>query len=364
FANHLDRQVHGIHCSFVPGITEASTEGSGCQVTLMSRYSSVFRSSFWGGIPISLPAMATFAFLAFFGVYQLATGAHAEKRSAGFSLLAWTLPLLASIVMGYLSLVELGAACKLCIGIYTASALGFFSTLGQYLGVSEPALRFQPGPADATINEADATAPGMAHFHAPARQRSIWWAIPLGILFVLVPTGAYVAAMPSYDAYAGGCGELASPEDRYNILVPLGGSVAGRDAIEVLDPLCPSCRGFEERLKASGLDQQLHRKALLFPLDDSCNWMVSAAVHPGACEISEAMLCSPDQANAILDWSFANQEAIMAAERAQDGAAGRMVTAQFPSTRGCVGSARAVSRLHRGLRWAVANELPVLTPQL
>jgi uncharacterized membrane protein len=364
FANHLDRQVHGIHCTFVPGLADASTDASGCQVTLMSRYSSVLRTEFWGGIPISLPAMAVFGFLAFWATYLLATGAHEERRSAVFTALAWALPLSTSLVMGYLSLVELDAVCKLCIGIYAASIMGFGSAIALFVRSRAQGPIVPPGPADETVREAGATMPDSRLPMGRRAERPVWWAVPLGLLFVLLPTGTYVAAMPTYDAYANGCGELASPADRYGVLVPLGGTPTGRPAIEILDPLCPSCRAFEDRLEASGLDERLDRKALLFPLDDSCNWMVSAAVHPGACEVSEAILCAPNEASAILAWSFEHQEEIIAAERAEDGAAARMVTTQFPSTRGCVGSTRAVSRLHRGLRWAVANELPVLTPQL
>src|SRR5690606_8732769 len=69
FVAHLDRQVHGLHCSFLPGITETEAGGSDCQVTLMSPYSSVFRDSVWGGIPISLPAMSVFGFLAAWTVF-------------------------------------------------------------------------------------------------------------------------------------------------------------------------------------------------------------------------------------------------------------------------------------------------------
>lgn len=367
FANHLDRQVHGIHCSFVPGITDAET-GSDCQVTLMSPYSSILRSRYWGGIPISLLAMAVFAFLAFWGIYLLSTGAHEDKKSAAFGAIAWGLPLIATVVMGFIAFAELDAACKLCIGIYGASILGFAASLVQYFRAREDLSFVRPRPPDATIDESDATLPGtMAHRQPPPPRRasrSIWWAVVLGVAFVLVPTGAYVAAMPSYEAYAQGCGDLAEPKDRYGVFVPLGGTVSGREAIEVLDPLCPSCRGFEQRLESSGLDDRLYRKALLFPLDDSCNWMVSAAVHPGACEVSEAMLCVPDMANEILAWAFEHQEEVIAAERAEEGAAARMVTAQFPRTNGCVGSKRVSTKLHRGLRWAVANELPVSTPQL
>ena len=63
FAQHLDRQVHDIHCSFIPGEEAESEEVSGCEVAMMSPYSSVLRTKVWGGLPIALPAMGIFAFL-------------------------------------------------------------------------------------------------------------------------------------------------------------------------------------------------------------------------------------------------------------------------------------------------------------
>src|SRR4030095_9946020 len=67
FVQHLDRQVHSLHCSFIPG-AGAGTEATGCQAAMMSSYSSVFRTTIWGGIPISLPAMSVFAFILFYGL--------------------------------------------------------------------------------------------------------------------------------------------------------------------------------------------------------------------------------------------------------------------------------------------------------
>ncbi|HEX7597256.1 MAG TPA: vitamin K epoxide reductase family protein, partial [Polyangia bacterium] len=72
FVAHLDRQVHAITCSIVPGLGTRDTSGtSGCHAVLMSPYSSVFRSLTWGGIPIALPAFGVFAFLLFRGVELL-----------------------------------------------------------------------------------------------------------------------------------------------------------------------------------------------------------------------------------------------------------------------------------------------------
>jgi hypothetical protein len=88
---HLDRQVHDVHCSFVPGLSGPDSGESGCQVTLISPYSSVFRSSLWGGVPISLPAMGVFAFLLFFAVEVVLSGRQRDPRATGFLALATAL---------------------------------------------------------------------------------------------------------------------------------------------------------------------------------------------------------------------------------------------------------------------------------
>src|SRR5690606_3915368 len=124
FVAHLDRQVHGLHCSFLPGVGTPDASGtSGCHLTLMSPYSSVLRDSIWGGIPISLPAMAVFAFLAFWGLLLWLTRRTRDPAATGFYALASVVPALSSLVMAIISLRELSALCKLCVGIYISSLL-------------------------------------------------------------------------------------------------------------------------------------------------------------------------------------------------------------------------------------------------
>ncbi|HWN70444.1 MAG TPA: vitamin K epoxide reductase family protein, partial [Haliangium sp.] len=120
FVMHLDRQVHDVHCSFVPVLSGTESGTSGCQVTLVSPYSSVLRTAVWGGVPISLPAMGVFAFLLFFALELVLSNRQDDRRATGFLALATGLPAVTSLLMGYLSLVELDTACKLCIGIYIA----------------------------------------------------------------------------------------------------------------------------------------------------------------------------------------------------------------------------------------------------
>src|SRR5688572_3843809 len=122
FVQHLDRQVHSLHCSFIPG-AGAEAGQSGCQAAMMSSYSSVFRTTIWGGIPISLPAMAVFAFILFYGVDLLVTRRKDDPRATAFLVAATALPALVSTIMLIISLTKLGTTCKLCVGVYIASAL-------------------------------------------------------------------------------------------------------------------------------------------------------------------------------------------------------------------------------------------------
>jgi hypothetical protein len=103
---------------------------------------------------------------------------------------------------------------------------------------------------------------------------------------------------------------------------------------------------------------------LLFPLDSTCNWMVDRPIHPGACAISEAILCAEGRAHEVLEWAFEEQEAITAAERGSEGAAARMAGQRFPEIASCIGRPGVRAKLNASLRWAVQNQLLVLTPQV
>ena len=87
-------------------------------------------------------------------------------------------------------------------------------------------------------------------------------------------------------------GTLADPEDEGPLAVPLGSQTRMVTMLEVLDPPWPSCRGFERRFSAHPAAEQVSRRVLLFPLDAECNRMLDTSLHPGACAISEAVLCA------------------------------------------------------------------------
>jgi len=92
--------------------------------------------------------------------------------------------------------------------------------------------------------------------------------------------------------------------------------------------------------------------------------MVKTSLHPGACAVSEAMLCAPGEASAILDWAFEKQEELLAMGKSDEKKLRALLKETFPAAKACMGTAVARNKMVRSLRWAVANALTVMTPQL
>ncbi|MCB9651542.1 MAG: hypothetical protein H6730_33850 [Deltaproteobacteria bacterium] len=336
FISHLDRQQHSIHCSLMPG-GGASLGESGCRTVLMSPYSSVLRTELWGGVPISLLAFAVFAYL----VYRSAATAlepRVTRRDAGYLWLATGLPAAMSVIYGLISTQALGAVCQVCLGIYISSTLAFVLAGLAFRG-SEP-----------TGGHA-----------SPWPMWGRWFAE--GVVTVVALVGLYVAFAPKGAKDGQGCGVLAQTADPGHVLVPSPYS-RGTSAVMVLDPLCPACRGFDKRLDASGLGARMDMKYVLFPLDASCNWMLTDSLHPGACAVSEAMLCDPNKAQQVLEWAFAHQEELLEGARKGDGPLRAELKMKFPHVQGCLGTNKVKAQLRKSLKWGVANAIPVLTPQL
>jgi uncharacterized membrane protein len=338
FIAHLDRQVHAITCSLVPGVGAADSSGSsGCHLALMSPYSAVARGWTWGGIPIALPALALFAFLLFRCVDLLLRRAEGEPGEMRFMLAVSALPVLASAVYFGIAVLLVGAVCKVCVGIYVSSIGLFVSAF-------------------------------LAHRAARGAGRTAGRA-PVGlyggeaVLFLALLTVLYVGLKPAYPASAGACGDLVHPEDKYGARIELTAG-AGVPAVEVLDPLCPACRGMGQRLRSGGFDDRLALSAALFPLDKDCNWMVRESVHPGACAASEAVLCAGPATRTVLEWVFSHQSELHELGQSDPARVGARITKQFPELARCIGKPEVKARLNKSLRWVVSNSLPVLTPQL
>jgi uncharacterized membrane protein len=344
YAAHLDRRLHDVHCSFIPG-APATAEAEACRAAMYSPYSAIMRDSLWGGIPISLFALGAFAFFAAFSVYLLLAKEKASRVNVMLFATVSVTPLLVSIVMFTISVTKLGTLCKTCVGTYIASALlatgGLLSLKSlktQTEGVSRP-------------------------FGQPLS--AVFWFIVLGVV-TLLPTLVYAAAAPDQRPYLGKCGELKKPEEPSGALIRFRGARAVQPALLFEDPLCPTCKALHERLLGEGVLERLDVTLSLFPLDSNCNWMLSDnSLHPGACVVARAIICAKGQERQMLEWAFAEQESLAAAGKMGEQAIKSRISQRWGSSiLSCIDGRDAKATLNKHLHFAAENNVPVSTPQV
>lgn len=385
YALHLDRQLHGTHCSFVPGLLESGGGDNACTAAMYSPYSALFRRALWGGIPIALLGLGAFAFFLVISIALLVAPRSASRRVwQAFGLAALT-PLLASLVMFVISLLKVHAFCKLCMGMYAGSALLAAAGIVALIKIVRPAARGMVvqdpfvhddprHPNNRTVPMAPVGHPvpaGVPYRGDPAPQ-----VLPLGSmlgpllvfgvlgLFVVLPAVVYASSMPDYRAKIVSCGTIAQPTEKHGALVKLATAHPKRPALLFVDPLCPTCKAFHERLEGEGIFEQLDVSVAIFPLDSECNWMLDRSLHPGACELSKAFLCSGDKAREMLEWSYDNQSDLEPAGKAGKEAIRAKIRQRFVGLDACMDSKETKQRLDRVLQFAVANKVPVSTPQM
>ncbi len=353
YAEQLDRQVHAVHCSFIPGASVSTDADNPCKAALFSPYSALFRTSYWGGIPISLFGLGAFAFFVGYSVYLLASGKR-STRTAHWTFVVLALgPVLASIVMLVISLQHLHALCKLCVGIYFSSALLLTAAeLGRRAQLEEVRVRRSYGEG------------------SPPEPDSPWLpsvvaAAALGVS-ALLPAVVYASALPDYRPLLQKCGKLALTKESHQGLLKIRTGHPVRSVLLFEDPLCPTCKAFHERLVDEGIFDRLDITMAMFPLDSECNWMLDRPLHPGACVMAKAVLCGGnDKARAMLDWSYANQE--MLRELGKKG--GSALASKIGERWGgdvftCVSGKQVTIQLTQHLHFAANNHIPVSTPQM
>ncbi|WP_437619769.1 vitamin K epoxide reductase family protein [Sorangium sp. So ce1151] len=387
YIRHLDRQVHDLHCSFIPGLSAQEGADTACRVAMYSPYSALFREGFWGGIPISLFALGAFAFFAAFALYVLLSAEHAPRRAAHFLFVAGLTPLAVSIMMAIISAVRLGVFCKTCVGMYVSSALlaaggiwafledrrearaAAWSSAAPRAASAAGAAGVGPTVPMAPLGVEGPGGPGAAP-PAPARRMGSklllpGWLVALGACTV-TPALLYASALPSYASYLNGCGKLEKPTEPNGALLHVKPAGAVQPATIFVDPLCPTCKAFHQRLVSEGVFDKLDTTLVLFPLDSDCNWMLDRPVHPGACLLSKAIICSEHRAMDVLEWAYDNQEELLAGAKAGAGVANMQaaIRQRWPGLDACMDSKETALRLNRMLRYIVDNKLQVSTPQM
>jgi uncharacterized membrane protein len=373
YARHLDRQVHDIHCSFVPGMGAEAGADSACRVAMYSPFAALFRDSYWGGVPIAIFAVGAFAFFAAFSLYLLLAGpvgaaplpraASAPRRAPLFLAITGTTPLFVSILMGTISAVRLGHFCKTCVGIYVSSILLAIGSVALYLDAHGR------DRDDAEERMRAGAAPGAGPRPEPAWHAGLWL-VALGAC-VAAPALLYVSAVPGYGRYIASCGKLDVPvaaekPEIQKAMLHIAPAGAREPVTMIVDPICPTCKAFHQRLVSEGFFDQLDVTLVLFPLDSDCNWMIDRAVHPGSCQVSKAILCSEHRSLAVLEWSYEHQEQILEQAKAAAGPNNvrRMIRDRWPGLDACMDSKETRQRLDKMLRFIVDNHLPISTPQM
>jgi uncharacterized membrane protein len=376
YTKHLDRQIHDVHCSYVPGLGAETSAENACRVAMYSPFAALFRDKYWGGVPIALFAVGSFCFFAAFALYLLLAGRAAPRRAPGFFAVVSTTPLLASIVMGTISALRLGHFCKVCVGIYVSSAILAAAAIALFVIDRRAPVAPPPGVPRATAGGADKTLIDDEPYALSTEGRAgalrpdgNWllplWAAALG-LFTVTPALLYVSALPNYSSYITACGKLEKPATAADPLIHISPATAVQPATLFVDPLCPTCKAFHQRLTTEGFIDKLDLTLVLFPLDNECNWMLDRAVHPGSCAVSKAILCSDHRAMQVLEWAYDKQDDILTAAKAAAGPANvrAMIAARWPGLDACIDSKDTKQRLDKVLRFIVNNKLPVSTPQL
>ena len=345
YAAHLDRQLHDVHCSVIPGAAPKE-EAPGCRAALYSPYSAVLKGQLWGGIPISLFAQGSFAFFAGFAVYLAVAGSRASRAAVVFYALVGTTPLVVSIAMFVISVTQLNTLCETCLGTYLASLL---LAIGAWFGL----LQLRQRPRGGLL-------------------LPVAWLAVLGV-FTLVPSLVYAAAAPDHRPYLVGCGALKKATPPEGALVSLRGARPVRQALFFEDPLCATCKAVHLRLQSDGVYSRLDAQIALMPLDSECNWMLDRPLHPGACQVAKAVLCGQERAGEVLEWAYHEQEYLLRAGKA-DLDAGRQKEAPVmrevlrrrwgDALVACLDAPATKQRLEKHLQFAIDNSVPVSTPQL
>jgi uncharacterized membrane protein len=347
YAQQLDRQVHAVHCSFIPGAPVSSDGDNPCKTALFSAYSALFRATYWGGVPISLFALGAFCFFAAFAVYLTMSEPRGSKWAWRFFAVVALFPLVASIGMFVISVTHLHTLCKLCVGIYVSSTV---------LAASAVAGAF----ADARAREDTETAATESRWAA-----LVLWTSWLGVATFL-PALVYVGALADYRPLLDKCGKLQGSVDRRGLLqIPTSNPV--RPALLFEDPLCPSCKAFHARLLDEGIYDHLDVTLAMFPLDSECNWMLDRSLHPGACVMSKAVICGngSHKAREVLEWSYENQDELKElAKQGEKALVAKVAERWGNDLAACVTSKAATAQLNQELHFAANVHIPVSTPQM
>jgi uncharacterized membrane protein len=362
YAKHLDRRLHDVHCSFIPGLP-ATAEAEACRAAMYSPYSALLREQYWGGIPISLFALGAFTFFVGFSLYLMIAAGGAPRRAVVFFAVLSVTPLLVSLLMLGISVTQLGELCNTCVGIYVSSFLLALGGLLNLLTLREPRVAPYP-PALAGYDPRRDAVPAVSARPQVSGLLPLAWLTALALV-TIVPSLVYASTVPDHRPYLTKCGVIKQPDEKNDALIKIRSNRSVQSAMFFEDPLCPTCKGFHERLVQEDIFDKLNVQLVLFPLDSACNWMLDRPLHPGACTVSKAVICGGERAREILEWAYSDQEYLTRAGKAGEPTLRAVIQERWgPDMIRCIDDRMTEVRLNRHLHFSSDNSIPVSTPQV
>ena len=125
-------------------------------------------------------------------------------------------------------------------------------------------------------------------------------------------------------------------------MIPLGHGRGGTPAIAVVDPLCPACKGFDERMRGERLyAERLEHRGRALPARQLVQLDGEGLAAPRRLRRQRGdALRRRAGAQAILDWAFTNQEELRDIASRTTTRCAQRLEKQFPKVKGCLGSAQ------------------------
>jgi uncharacterized membrane protein/protein-disulfide isomerase len=310
-----------VHYRILQDPTYASVCDVNATVSCTEAYTSRFGSV--AGVPVAVFGLLFFAFVLALIAWSFRS-AVTRDNLPGYVFASSTIGLAAILYLGYASYFILNVVCLLCLATYVA-VIGLFLISGastRYPMTKLPS-RAVKDPGAVTVGVMFAAAMAAAFVLLPEQR------VTAAASETPAPTGesAQAATVP-----AAGAAQIEQFE-RYLAQQPRVPVMAPSDGAAVVilkfnDYQCPACgqtyRDYKPVLakwnkEAPGKVKFISKD---YPLEPECNQFVGQNLHPGACEGAVAVRLAREKgrAEAMEDWLFANQPAMMQPEAVKNAA--------------------------------------------
>jgi uncharacterized membrane protein/protein-disulfide isomerase len=308
-------------------ILQDPLHSSYCDVNAAVSCTQAYTSRFgaFAGVPVAIFGVLFFAFVLGLIAWSLRSSVTRDNLP-GYVFASSTIGLAAVLYLGYASYFILNVVCLLCLASY-AAVIGLFLISGastRYPMTKLPS-RAVKDPGAVTVGVMFAAAIAVALMVLPEQPVTAAANEPAAAAGTSAP--AQPATVP-----AGNAEQMAKFEQylaqqpRVPVMVPTDG--ADVVIVKFNDYQCPGCAEMHRQHKpvlakwnkeAPGRVKFISKD---YPLEPECNQFVGQNLHPGACEGAVAVRLARERgrADAMEDWLFSNQPAMMQPEAVKNAA--------------------------------------------